>query len=102
MRFAVLAAADSWYARDLARAAAGDYEIVTLPFSEIVGRVSNPSSPHSSLSRRDHAALAGMDAGAKPGLQIISAGRDLTEEEWRTYLGVLGDRKSTCGFDSPE
>ena len=35
MRFAVLAAPDSWYARDLTRAARSDHEIVTLPFSEI-------------------------------------------------------------------
>ncbi|SDS10401.1 DNA-binding transcriptional activator of the SARP family [Agromyces flavus] len=28
------------------------------------------------------------------------AGRDLTENEWRTYLGDLGDWRSTCGFDS--
>ena len=27
------------------------------------------------------------------------AGRDLTEEEWRTYLGSLGEQQSTCGFD---
>jgi RimK family alpha-L-glutamate ligase len=60
MHFAVLAAADSWYARDLARAAAGDFEITTLPFSEIVGQVSNPS-------------------GSDRGLSIISAGRDLAE-----------------------
>ena len=30
------------------------------------------------------------------------AGRDLTENEWRTYLGDLGARESTCGFDSAE
>jgi ribosomal protein S6--L-glutamate ligase len=35
MRFAVLAAPDSWYARDLTRAAGADHEIVTLPFSQI-------------------------------------------------------------------
>src|SRR5438874_1675476 len=39
MRFAVLAAPDSWYARDLARAAAGDHEVVTLPFSQIAAAV---------------------------------------------------------------
>ena len=27
------------------------------------------------------------------------AGRDLTENEWRTYLPQLGGRQSTCGFD---
>ena len=26
------------------------------------------------------------------------AGRDLTENEWRTYLGELGEPQSTCGF----
>ena len=26
------------------------------------------------------------------------AGRDLTENEWRTYLAVLGEPQSTCGF----
>jgi ribosomal protein S6--L-glutamate ligase len=35
VRLAVLDAPESWYARDLARAAAGNFEIVTLPFSEI-------------------------------------------------------------------
>ena len=27
------------------------------------------------------------------------AGRDLTENEWRTYLSALGEPQSTCGFD---
>ena len=27
------------------------------------------------------------------------AGRELTEDEWNTYLGHLGDQQSTCGFD---
>jgi ribosomal protein S6--L-glutamate ligase len=39
MRLAVLAAADSWYARDLKRAAGGDHEIVTLPFSGLAARL---------------------------------------------------------------
>jgi ribosomal protein S6--L-glutamate ligase len=39
VRFAILAASESWYARDLARAAAADQEIVTLPFSEISASV---------------------------------------------------------------
>jgi ribosomal protein S6--L-glutamate ligase len=39
MRFAVLAAPESWYARDLARAAGSDHEIVTLPFSQISAAV---------------------------------------------------------------
>jgi ribosomal protein S6--L-glutamate ligase len=43
MRFAVLAAPDSWYLRDLVRAAGSRHEVVQLPFSTIVGRVFNPS-----------------------------------------------------------
>jgi RimK family alpha-L-glutamate ligase len=39
MRFAVLAAPESWYARDLARAAAAEHDIVTLPFSQISAAV---------------------------------------------------------------
>jgi ribosomal protein S6--L-glutamate ligase len=67
MRFAVLAAADSWYARDLARAAAGDFEIVTLPFSEITADLS-PLSPR------------GRGAGGEgASLRIVTAGRDLAE-----------------------
>ncbi|WP_448005099.1 hypothetical protein [Agromyces bauzanensis] len=27
------------------------------------------------------------------------AGLDLTDNEWRTYLGDLGEPQSTCGFD---
>lgn len=38
-RFAVLAAEDSWYARDLRRAAGGRYEVVTLPFSEMAASI---------------------------------------------------------------
>jgi ribosomal protein S6--L-glutamate ligase len=34
-RFAVLAAPDSWYAADLLRAAAGEHELVVLPFSQL-------------------------------------------------------------------
>jgi tetrahydromethanopterin:alpha-L-glutamate ligase len=40
VRFAVLASPESWYARDLARAAGADHEIITLPFSEISATVS--------------------------------------------------------------
>ena len=56
MRFAVLAAPESWYARDLARAAGGEHEVVVLPFSEIAAGVRRKS------------------AGA-----LLSAGRDLAE-----------------------
>jgi tetrahydromethanopterin:alpha-L-glutamate ligase len=40
MKLAVLASPDSWYARDLTRAAAAYHEIVVLPFSEISASVS--------------------------------------------------------------
>jgi RimK family alpha-L-glutamate ligase len=43
MRFAVLAAPDSWYLRDLTRAAGDRHEIVQVSFSEIVGRIETPS-----------------------------------------------------------
>jgi ribosomal protein S6--L-glutamate ligase len=43
MRFAVLAAPESWYLRDLARAAGGRHEIVQVPFGEIAARIANPS-----------------------------------------------------------
>ena len=54
MRLAVLASPESWYARDLARAAGADHEIVTLPFSEIRRPFSrsptpDPRPPHSDL-----------------------------------------------------
>ena len=44
MRFAVLANSDSWYLRDLIRAAGSGHEIVQVPFNEIVGQVGNPTS----------------------------------------------------------
>ena len=39
MHLAVLAAPESWYARDLARAAAGEHEVVVLPFSEMAAQL---------------------------------------------------------------
>jgi RimK family alpha-L-glutamate ligase len=48
MKFAVLASPDSWYARDLIRAAAADHEIVVLPFSEISASVSPEATQHPS------------------------------------------------------
>jgi ribosomal protein S6--L-glutamate ligase len=39
VRLAVLASPESWYARDLARAAAGDHEVVTLPFSSMAAAI---------------------------------------------------------------
>jgi RimK family alpha-L-glutamate ligase len=39
MRFAVLAAPESWYARDLTRAARAEHEVVTLPFSSMTAQL---------------------------------------------------------------
>ena len=39
MRFAVLAAPDSWYLRDLTRAAGSQYEILQVAFSEIAAQI---------------------------------------------------------------
>jgi tetrahydromethanopterin:alpha-L-glutamate ligase len=58
MRFAVLAAPESWYARDLSRAAAADHEIVTLPFSGISAQVGTPGGAVT-IAGRD---LADFDA----------------------------------------
>jgi len=50
VRFAVLAAPDSWYARDLTRAAGADHEVVVLPFSSISASVALPSNGRSVTS----------------------------------------------------
>jgi RimK family alpha-L-glutamate ligase len=39
MRFAILASPESWYFRDLARAAGAEHEVVCLPFSEMQSRL---------------------------------------------------------------
>jgi len=59
MRFAVLAAPESWYAGDLARAAGSDHEIVTLPFSEITAAVGQKGHAHIHSAGRE---LAAFDA----------------------------------------
>lgn len=61
MRFVILASPESWYARDLERAAAGQHEIVTLPFSEIaasIGARKGNQRPPLTVS------AAGIDLGA--------------------------------------
>src|SRR5262245_26374894 len=65
MRFAVLASPDSWYAHDLARAAAADHEIVVLPFSQIGASV-HPSSfnLHPSLADFDAPIVRTMPPGS--------------------------------------
>jgi RimK family alpha-L-glutamate ligase len=45
MRFAVLAAADSWYFADLRRAAADRHELTAIPFRALGSAVSGPPSP---------------------------------------------------------
>jgi RimK family alpha-L-glutamate ligase len=58
MRFAVLAASESWYARDLARAAAAAHEVVTLPFSQISAGVQSTGTTVTTAGR----SLAEFDA----------------------------------------
>jgi ribosomal protein S6--L-glutamate ligase len=59
MRFAVLAAPESWYLKDLVRAAGDRHEIVQLSFDEIVGRIENPSYAEIAAAGHD---LADFDA----------------------------------------
>jgi ribosomal protein S6--L-glutamate ligase len=56
LRFAVLATPDSWYARDLARAAGNNHEIVVLPFSSISASVTLTSEfrPLNSVTSTGH------------------------------------------------
>src|SRR5437868_306394 len=60
MRFAVLAAPDSWYARDLTRAAGAKHEVVILPFSSI-------------------SALVPLTSDLRPLTSVTSAGHNLTD-----------------------
>jgi RimK family alpha-L-glutamate ligase len=50
LRVAVLASPDSWYARDLVRAAGADHEIVVLPFSSISASVFTPPRGRANLT----------------------------------------------------
>jgi len=59
VRFAVLAAPESWYARDLTRAAAGDHEVVTLPFSAVSAQIDEQGRTQVLCGGRD---LADFDA----------------------------------------
>jgi len=59
MRIAVLASPDSWYFRDLARAAGADYDLICLPFSEIQSRVDREGRVGVMTAGYD---LAGCDA----------------------------------------
>jgi RimK family alpha-L-glutamate ligase len=68
MRFAVLAAPDSWYARDLIRAAAGEQEIAVLPFSEIAAEIGPP-----------HPRPLSHKGRGESGLRVVSAGCDLAD-----------------------
>jgi ribosomal protein S6--L-glutamate ligase len=66
MRLAILAAPESWYARDLVRAAGGEHEIVTLPFTEISASILPSNIRPSSLV-------------PSPSTSVSTAGRDLAE-----------------------
>lgn len=60
MRFGVLGAADSWYLRDLERAAAGSHEILPLAFTRLSAAVGCP--PRGSAARSADSDLSGFDA----------------------------------------
>jgi len=72
VRIAVLAAPESWYARDLVRAACGEHEIVILPFSSIAAEISslNPETPEKEFFAR----ASGFSTAS-----ISCGGRDLTD-----------------------
>jgi len=59
MRIAVLASPESWYFRDLARAAGAEHELVCLPFSEMRSSVDRQGKVHMSTRGCD---LAAFDA----------------------------------------
>src|SRR5687767_4734783 len=59
MRLAVLAAPESWYARDLTRAAGAEHEVVTLPFSSMAARLDSSGGTKIECGGRD---LAEFDA----------------------------------------
>src|SRR5688500_16538837 len=68
MKFAVLGSPDSWYLRDLQRAAAGRDEVVTVPFDRLTARLAcgfaRPAKPQANdeaVSSVDHE-LTAFDA----------------------------------------
>ena len=67
MKFVVLAAADSWYLRDLSRAAAGDFEIVPLAFSQVLAAISKQEGQVSDSQQRLQAADAVLVRTMPPG-----------------------------------
>ncbi len=68
MKFAVLAAPDSWYYRDLARAAEGKYDIQVCSFTELTARVASGgrlvSSGEQSLDELDAVIVRTMPPGS--------------------------------------
>lgn len=54
MRIAVLGSPDSWYLRDLARAASGRDEIVSVPFDRLTSRLACGFAHHESIASADY------------------------------------------------
>ena len=53
MRMAVLCAAESWYFRDLARAAAADYALVPFPFTQLTANLEVQERPEITVATND-------------------------------------------------
>ncbi|WP_187432690.1 BTAD domain-containing putative transcriptional regulator [Agromyces mariniharenae] len=61
--------------------------------------VLRPDGREMAVSMPGGVMLWDLDPEHQFGFACQLAGRDLTEDEWSTYLGDLGDPQSTCGFD---
>jgi ribosomal protein S6--L-glutamate ligase len=64
MHFVVLAAPDSWYLKDLQRAAAGELEITPLAFRDLTASVGLAAGNHSALDRADAVLVRTMPPGS--------------------------------------
>lgn len=61
--------------------------------------VLRPDGLEMALSMPDGVVVWDIDPDHQFEFACRMAGRDLTENEWRTYLAALGEPQSTCGFD---
>ena len=50
------------------------------------------------VNQRDGVAVWDLDPDHQQEAACRLAGRDLTREEWATYLGSIDTYRSTCGF----
>jgi hypothetical protein len=59
-----------------------------------------PDGLEVALSMPEGVVVWDIDPDHQAGFACRIAGRDLTEAEWRTYLGDLSGPQSTCGYGS--